>query len=86
MRMPGMNGIEFLKRVQYASPRSIRLMLTGNADRQTAVEAVEIGQVFHFLTKPCDEKDLTQAIDAALELYDLEGKIDGIKGSLHRAA
>src|ERR1700682_6028519 len=53
MRMPGMNGIEFLVRASEEAPDSVRLMLTGDADQQTSVEAINKGQIFRFLTKPC---------------------------------
>src|SRR5713226_8642213 len=52
MRMPGMNGIQFLCRAQEIAPNSVRMMLTGNADQQTAMDAVNEGNIFRFLTKP----------------------------------
>lgn len=53
MRMPGMNGIELLSRVKNIYPDTVRIMLTGNGDQDTAMEAVNTGQIFRFLTKPC---------------------------------
>lgn len=53
MRMPGMNGIELLAKVKEVYPDMVRIMLTGNADQETATEAVNTGQIFRFLTKPC---------------------------------
>lgn len=53
MRMPGMTGVELLGRVKNLYPETVRLMLTGNADQETAVEAVNSGHVFRFLNKPC---------------------------------
>jgi len=53
MRMPGMNGIELLSRVKNIYPDTVRIMLTGNGDQETAIEAVNTGQIFRFLTKPC---------------------------------
>ena len=53
MRMPGMNGIQFLKEVSKQVPDTVRLMLTGNADQHTAMDAVNEGHVFRFLSKPC---------------------------------
>src|SRR5690348_5914444 len=58
MQMPGMNGVEVLKRVEIKSPNSIRIMLTGNADQKTAVDAVNDGHVFRFLTKPCSTENM----------------------------
>ncbi len=71
MRMPGMNGVQFLTAVRERWPETVRLMLTGNADIQTAIEAVNEGCVFRFLTKPCPEKILKPALHAALAQYAL---------------
>ena len=71
MQMPEMDGVSFLKKVQEISPNSIRLMLTGNADQQTAINAVNEGNVFRFITKPCPVELLTKTIKASLEQYRL---------------
>ena len=71
MRMPGMNGVQFLTAVRERWPDTVRLMLTGNADIQTAIDAVNEGCVFRFLTKPCPENVLTGALQAALAQYEL---------------
>lgn len=85
MRMPGMDGLELLENVRAGHPKVVRMMLTGNADRQTAVDAVNKGQVFQFLTKPCMPDDLTAALKAGLELYNLEAQIDQIQTFLNAA-
>ncbi|MEO0616640.1 MAG: HD domain-containing phosphohydrolase [Pseudomonadota bacterium] len=71
MRMPGMSGVEFLRAAQQLSPRSVRMMLTGNADQQTAIDAVNDGAVFRFLTKPCDVDRLRVVVNQALDHYQL---------------
>lgn len=71
MRMPEMDGIQFLKTAQEESPDCIRLMLTGNADQQTAIDAVNEGEVFRFLTKPCSTTLLVKTLEAALTQYRL---------------
>ncbi|MEO1320289.1 MAG: HD domain-containing phosphohydrolase, partial [Pseudomonadota bacterium] len=71
MRMPGMSGVEFLRAAQQLSPRSVRMMLTGNADQQTAIDAVNDGAVFRFLTKPCDVDRLRVVVSQALDHYRL---------------
>lgn len=71
MQMPGMNGIEFLKRAKEKSPDSVRVMLTGNADQKTAAEAINHGQVFTFLCKPCPQESLEVALENALRQYQL---------------
>lgn len=71
MQMPGMNGVEFLRRAQQLAPDSVRLMLTGNADQKTAVEAVNQGHVYQFLNKPCPPDMLVTALDNAVQQYRL---------------
>lgn len=71
MRMPVMDGIEFLSHVKQRSPDTVRMMLTGNADLQTAINAVNEGNIFRFLTKPCPVTDLTTALRAGVEQYHL---------------
>jgi len=71
MRMPGMDGVEFLSKAQEIAPDSVRIMLTGNADVTTAVKAVNEGRIFQFLSKPCPPVALRQTLQAALEQYRL---------------
>jgi response regulator RpfG family c-di-GMP phosphodiesterase len=71
LRMPGMDGIEFLAKVKERSPDTIRMMLTGNPDVRAAIDAVNQGRIFRFLTKPCLPEDLAQALQAGIEQYRL---------------
>ncbi|MFG0251104.1 MAG: HD domain-containing phosphohydrolase [Phycisphaeraceae bacterium JB051] len=71
MRMPEMNGVELLKQIATVSPNSVRMMLTGNADQQTAIDAINQGNIFRFLNKPCSPELLTQALNAGLKQYRL---------------
>ncbi len=71
MRMPGMDGIQFLSNVKELAPNTIRIMLTGNADQQTAIEAVNEGNIFRFLTKPCSPENLAKALHAGIDQYRL---------------
>lgn len=71
MRMPGMTGVELLSRLRQAVPNTIRIMLTGNADQQTAIEAINEGHIFRFLTKPCPPELLARTIAAGVEQYRL---------------
>jgi len=71
MRMPGMNGIEFLTAVKQRFPDTVRMMLTGHADLQTAVDAVNTGSIFRFLTKPCPPETFADALAGGIEQYRL---------------
>lgn len=71
MRMPGMSGLQLLQRVKQRRPDIVRVMLTGNADQQTAVDAVNEGAIFRFLTKPCPPDRLAATLTAALEQHRL---------------
>ncbi len=71
MRMPGMDGIQFLAHVKERAPDTVRIMLTGNADLQTAIDAVNEGNIFRFLVKPCPSETLSHALRAAIEQYHL---------------
>ncbi len=69
MQMPGMNGAEFLARVRQRAPSTVRMLLTGHADLHTAIDAVNRGQILHFLTKPCPKSVLVAAIHSGLDQY-----------------
>lgn len=71
-QMPGMDGVTFLRRVAELSPDTSRVMLTGNADLNTAVQAVNQGAVFRFLSKPCAPELFSSTLDAALEQHRLK--------------
>jgi response regulator RpfG family c-di-GMP phosphodiesterase len=71
MRMGGMDGIKTLGKVQELAPDAVRLMLTGNADMQTAIDAINTGNIFRFLTKPCAPAILEAGLTAALEQHRL---------------
>lgn len=66
MRMPQMDGAQFLTRVREIAPETVRLALTGYVDIDTAMCAVNEGNIFRFLTKPCLKEDLLKAIEAAV--------------------
>ena len=71
MRMPEMDGVQLLAEVKRLAPETIRIMLTGNADQTTAVEAVNRGHIFRFLTKPCAPETLVAALRAGQEQHRL---------------
>ncbi|MGQ9668744.1 MAG: HD domain-containing phosphohydrolase [Desulfosoma sp.] len=71
LRMPVMDGIQFLSKVRETNPDTVRMILTGNADLQAAMDAVNHGNIFRFLTKPCPPETLILAIQAGLRQYRL---------------
>jgi response regulator RpfG family c-di-GMP phosphodiesterase len=71
LRMPLMDGNQFLSKVREIAPDTVRTMLTGNADLNAAIAAVNEGNVFRFLTKPCAENELISVLTIGLEQYRL---------------
>ena len=66
MRMPGMNGAQFLAKVRQTTPDTVRMLLTGYTDLNAAMEAVNEGNIFRFLTKPCEKETLARALTTGL--------------------
>lgn len=71
MRMPGMDGAAFLSKARQLAPDVVRMLLTGQAELGSAIAAVNEGQIFRFLTKPCSPSALTTAMVAAVEQHRL---------------
>ncbi len=71
MNMPGIDGIQFLRQVKKIAPDTVRIMLTGQSDMQVAIEAVNEGSIFRFLTKPCPADVLVKSLAAGIEQYRL---------------
>jgi response regulator RpfG family c-di-GMP phosphodiesterase len=71
MNMPEMDGIEFLSQVKKLNSSITRIMLTGKADLSVAIQAVNEGNIFRFLTKPTTPDTLEKIIDDGLEQYRL---------------
>ncbi|MBI4620669.1 MAG: response regulator [Desulfobacterales bacterium] len=71
-RMPEMTGTEFLDEIKKKSPNTIRIILTGYADIDAAMDAINKGEVYRFITKPWDDLELKIIINRALKLYELE--------------
>ncbi|MFH2219333.1 MAG: HD domain-containing phosphohydrolase [Pseudomonadota bacterium] len=69
--MPEMTGTNFLKKVREVSPETVRIILTGYADKEAAMDAINLGGVFRFATKPWDDDDLKLTIKQAVEHYQL---------------
>ncbi len=83
LRMPAMDGIEFFSNLRKTCPDTVRIMLTGYADIKAAISAVNSGNVFRFLAKPCPESDVEEAVKAGLAQYALvTAEKEFLKGTL----
>ena len=71
MRMPSMNGAAFLAQARHKAPDAVRLLLTGQSDIESAIAAVNDGQVFRFLSKPCAPTVLLDAVASAVTQHRL---------------
>jgi DNA-binding NtrC family response regulator len=71
-RMAKMQGSEFLALARQSSPQTVRILLTGHASLEAAINVINNGEVFRFLTKPWDDGTLKQIIRDALRKYDRE--------------
>ena len=68
-RMPQMTGVEFLESILDEFPDPIRILLTGYADMNAVIDAVNKGKIFHYLTKPWNEEELDMTITRAYDVY-----------------
>ncbi len=71
-RMPGMNGVEFLKIVSTQWPETIRIVLSGYADTANVVAAINDGQIFKFIPKPWNDEDFKSVVIDAAEKYHIQ--------------
>jgi len=69
MRMPEMDGATLLSLVRQRTPDAVRMLLTGQADVESAVAAINDGQIFRFLTKPCSPDTLQAALADGVALH-----------------
>lgn len=70
-RMPEESGVEFLESIILIYPQPIRILLTGYTDIQAVIDAINKGQIYHYLTKPWEEDYLRTVIKNAYEVYSL---------------
>lgn len=70
-RMPGETGVQFLESVLPLYPDPIRILLTGYADIQAVIDAVNKGQIYHYVSKPWNENQLRSLVFNAAEIYRL---------------
>lgn len=73
-RMPGMNGVEFLKEVFQRHPETIRIVLSGYADTAAVVSAINEGKIYRFVPKPWNDDELRITVSKALETFGVHRK------------
>jgi FixJ family two-component response regulator len=71
MRMPEMDGARFLAKVNEIAPQTVRMVLSGQADLESTIAAVNEGRVFRFLLKPCNSETLFGVIKNGIDQYRL---------------
>lgn len=84
-RMPGMTGVEFLSSIIPDYPEPIRMLLTGYADIQAVIDAINKGQIYQYITKPWDEQQMRVIINNAYEIFSLRQENKELMKSLIRA-
>lgn len=71
MRMPEMDGATLLRHTRAVRPSAVRVLLTGQADMAAAIKAINEGQIFRFLTKPCAPEQFLSVMDEAIRQHEL---------------
>ena len=84
-RMPGMTGVELLRRSQDVAPDAVRILLTAYTDVESMMEAINTGHIYHFLPKPWDPNELLLVVRRAAERYTLAQENARLKDELELA-
>lgn len=83
MRMPGMNGAQFLARVRQAWPNTMRILLTGYSEIGSTISAINDGGINHYLSKPWDDRELLLTVAHALEEQQLRKQKAALERKVH---
>lgn len=70
-RMPQMTGVEFLNKVKTLSPESIRMILTGYSDKEAIIDAINVSNIYYYVTKPWISQEFELILEKAIETYTL---------------
>lgn len=81
-RMPKMTGVQFLEKVLEKHPDPMRILLTGYADMNAVVDAVNKGKIFHYLTKPWNEEELDMTILRAYDVLQERREVESMNEKL----
>jgi CheY-like chemotaxis protein len=84
-RMPEMTGVEFLAKVFEMEPTTARIILTGFADMNAIIRAINDGHVYAYITKPWEPADLKQVVRRAVDHHELAVENERLLGDLHNA-
>lgn len=76
-RMPGMNGIHFLREVKQRYPNTVRCVLSGYADGHVIMDSINVGEVYRFFPKPWDDEELIATLS---ECFDHHRRVTGEEG------
>ena len=81
--MPTENGLEFLAKVKAIQPDATRVLMTGVLDLSTVIEAINKGEIYRFVVKPCMREDLLATLKNAVQRYELIGQNAMLQAATH---
>lgn len=84
-RMPGMTGSEFFSQIQQQYPEAIRLLLTGYADLQAVIQAINQGHIYRYITKPWDATEIRTIVRDAYQRYQMTARNQRLLEALQEA-
>ncbi len=84
-RMPGMSGVELLERAREIRPEALRILITGYADIEATIAAVNRGQIFYYINKPYEPEELRLIVRRAAEQYHLQQENRRLMEELQKA-
>ncbi|MCB0762202.1 MAG: hybrid sensor histidine kinase/response regulator [Flavobacteriales bacterium] len=84
-KMPNISGVEFFELIIPDFPDPVRMLLTGYADIEAVIDAVNKGQIFRYIAKPWNEQDLKITIENAFEVFDTRRQLKQKQVALEKA-
>ena len=85
MRMPEMDGAQFLEKVRARWPEVTRILLTGYADITSTINAINKGEIYRYIAKPWDDNDIVLVVRDALERKRLQAENTRLLAALQKA-
>ena len=83
LKMPGMNGIEFLEKAKEIYPDSIRIILSGFGDKDNVLNAIKKSEIWKYIVKPWNENDLYKIVENAISIYETKKENKNNKNITH---